>query len=229
MFTTLLSTLSLLPMTASASTVLGLSTPPLHFIVAADMTGSSKNPAFGYARQAKLLSQSILLNQVRSGDTITLLRVCSGVQTIADFTFQSKNGARLAKADILRYTNALTQPCTTKGSAITAAFTQAKAAATRTPKAGDVVVLFSDGAVLDDPQRSGLAGAFAGVLNAPNTRGVFLAGLSPEKDQDGNSIRDTFAKAIGGSANDPRVLMAGAYDLSNVYPAFADAVKKARK
>ncbi|UBV43691.1 hypothetical protein LAJ19_05605 [Deinococcus taeanensis] len=111
---------ALLPAPLSASTLLGLSTPPLHLTVAVDMTGSSKNPAFRYADQARLLSQSVLFNQLRSGDTVTLLRICDGVQTVADFRFQSKNGARLARADILRYTTALTKPCAGKGSAITA-------------------------------------------------------------------------------------------------------------
>lgn len=116
---------TLLPAPMSASTLLGLSTPPLHLTVAVDMTGSSKNPAFRYADQARLLSQSVLLNQLRSGDTVTLLRICDGVQTVADFRFQSKNGARLPKADILRYTAALTKPCTGRGSAITAGVQQA--------------------------------------------------------------------------------------------------------
>ena len=66
---------TLLPAPMSASTLLGLSTPPLHLTVAVDMTGSSKNPAFKYADQARLLSQSVLLNQLRSGDTLTLLRI----------------------------------------------------------------------------------------------------------------------------------------------------------
>ncbi|WP_291424533.1 VWA domain-containing protein [Deinococcus sp.] len=230
MFSTLLSVLPLLTAApASASTMLGLSTPPLHFVMAADMTGSSKNPAFGYAKQVKLLSQSLLLNQVHSGDTVTLLRVCSGVQTIADFTFQSKNGARLSKSDILRYTGALTEPCTTHGSAITASLALARAAVNRTAAVGSVAVFFTDGAVEDDPARARLSRAFSGLLSEPGTRLVFLAGLSPEKGVGGNSIRDTFVGALGQSSRDPRVLMAGAYDLNNVYPAFADAVKKARK
>lgn len=227
---TLLSFLSLLnPAPASAASVLGLSTPPLHLIVALDMTGSSKNPAFQYASQAKLLAQSILLNQVRSGDTITLLRVCNGVQTVADFTFQSKNGARLPKADILRYTNAVTKPCTTKGSAITAALAQANTSAARTAKVGDVVVLFSDGATADDPQQAKLGDTLSRLLKSPALRTVLIAGLSPEKDKNDDSIRDTFVRTLGPGADDKRVLMAGAYDLSNVYPVFADAVKKARK
>lgn len=230
MFPTLLSLLPFLtPTPASAATVLGLSTPPLHFVVAADMTGSSKNPAYGYTKQATLLSQSILLNQVRSGDTVTLLRVCNGVQTVADFTFQSKNGARLSKADILRYTGALTQPCTTRGSAITASLVQGRTLAARTAGVGDVLVLFTDGAILDDPKRAELGSAFAGWLGSGSTRSVFLAGLSPEKGADGNSIRDSFVKALGSGVNDKRVLTAGAYDLANVYPTFANAVKAARK
>lgn len=230
MFTALLSLLPFLaPAPASASNMLGLSTPPLHFVLAADMTGSSKNPAFGYAKQARLLSQSLLLNQVRSGDSVTLLRVCSGVQTVADFTFQSKNGARLSKSDILRYTGALTQPCTTRGSAITASLGQARAALGRTAGVGGVAVLFTDGAAEDDPKRAELARAFAGLLGAPATRTVFLAGLSPEKGPGGDSVRDQFVRALGTGAGDRRVLMAGAYDLSNVYPAFASAVTRARK
>ncbi|ADV66767.1 VWA domain-containing protein [Deinococcus maricopensis] len=229
MFPLLLSTLSVLSVPASASTLLGLSTPPLHFVLAADMTGSSHNPAYGYAKQAKLLAQSVLLNQVRSGDTVTLLRVCSGVQTIADFAFQSKNGARMTRSDILRYTEALTQPCTTKGSAITGALEQARAALARTPKVGGVVVLFTDGAVTDDARRAGLPGALGGVLRVPSTRQVFLAGLSPEKDRSGDSVRDTFMKALGGAGKDARVLTSGAYDLANVYPTFNTLVKKARR
>lgn len=221
--------LLLLPTPASASTLLGLSTPPLHFVVAADMTGSSKNPAYGYAKQAQLLSQSLLLNQVRSGDTVTLLRVCSGVQTVADFTFQSKNGARLSKADILRYTSALTQPCTTRGSAITASVQQGRTLAARTAGVGDVLVLYTDGGILDDPKRTALGGAMSAWLGAPGTREVFVAGLSPEKGPDGNSVRDAFVKALGSAANDKKLLMAGAYDLSNLYPAFAAAVNGARK
>ncbi|EYB69292.1 hypothetical protein DEIPH_ctg009orf0037 [Deinococcus phoenicis] len=219
----------LAPVPLSASTLLGLSTPPLHVVIAADMTGSSKNPAYGYASQARLLAQSILLNQVRSGDTVTLLRVCSGVQTVADFRFQSKNGARLGKADILRYTAALTQPCTGKGSAITAALAQAKTAMARTAGVRDVAVLFTDGAVLDDPGRAALGRTVQGLLNAGDTRTLFIAGLSPEKGAGGDSIRDSFVKALGKGGADPRVLLAGAYDLSNVYPTFADAVNRARK
>ncbi len=230
MLPTLLSLLPLLtPAPASAASVLGLSTPPLHFVVAVDMTGSSKNPAYGYAKQATLLSQSLLLNQLRSGDTLTLLRVCNGVQTVADFTFQSKNGARLSRADILRYTTALTQPCTTKGSAITASLAQGLKRAERTPGVGDVLVLYTDGGILDDPRRAELSQTFGGWLKQAGTRVVFVAGLSPEKGPDSNSIRDSFVKALGNAANDKRVLMAGAYDLANVYPAFASAVKAARK
>lgn len=228
-----LSALPLLPLLApaplSAATALGLSTPPLHLIVAADMTGSSKNPAYGYASQARLLAQSILLNQVRSGDTVTLLRVCEGVQTVADFRFQSKSGARMGKADILRYTGALTQPCTGRGSAITAALGRARAAAARTGGVRDVVVMFTDGAILDDPGRSALGGTVRGLLNAGATQALFFAGLSPERGNGGDSIRDGFMGALGQGADHPRVLLAGAYDLNNVYPTFADAVKKARK
>lgn len=225
--------LQLLPLLAptplSASTILGLSTPPLHIVIAADMTGSSKNPAYGYAGQAKLLAQSVLLNQVRSGDTVTLLRVCDGVQTVANFPFQSKNGARMGKADILRYTAALTQPCTGKGSAITAALTQARTALGRTPGVRGVVVMFTDGAILDDPKRAALGQTVQGLLNASQTRTLFFAGLSPEKGAGGDSIRDSFMKALGRGADDSRVLTAGAYDLNNVYPTFAATVKKVRK
>lgn len=219
----------LVPTPLSASSLLGLSTPPLHITVAADMTGSSKNPAFSYAPQARLLAQSVLLNQVRSGDTVTLLRICQGVQTVADFRFGSKNGARMGKADILRYTNALTQPCTGKGSAITSGLGQAVTAAKRTAGVGDVTVLFTDGAVLDDPKRANLGGTVGKLLGLQDTRLLFVAGLSPEKGRDGNSIRDAFMKALGGGANSPKLLTAGAYDLSNVYPTFADLVKRARK
>lgn len=218
----------LVPIPLSAASVLGLTTPPLHIVLAVDMTGSSKNPAYQYAQQARLLAQSVMLNQVRSGDTLTLLRVCSGVQTVADFTFQSKNGARLAKADILRYTGALTKPCTGKGSAITAALSQATQAGKRTAKVRDVVVLFTDGAVADDPGRAGLGRAVSGLLGSAQTRGLFLAGLSPEEGAGGTSVRDTFLGALGAGADDTRVLTAGAYDLQNVYPVFAERVKRAR-
>jgi hypothetical protein len=219
----------LLPTPMSAGTVLGLSTPPLHFVIAADMTGSSKNPAYKYADQAKLLSQSIMLNQVRSGDTLTLLRICEGVQTVADFKFLSKNGARMGKADILRYTGALTQPCTGRGSAITAGLSKANALLARTAGVGGVVVLFSDGALLDDAGRAKLPSVFGKLLGSQDTRQLFFAGLSPEKDRNGNSIRDGFVGVLGRAGDDARVLMAGAYDLNNVYPTFADAVKKARR
>ncbi len=219
----------LIPAPMSAGTVLGLSTPPLHFVIAADMTGSSKNPAYKYADQARVLSQSIMLNQLRSGDTLTLLRICEGVQTVADFKFMSKNGARMGKADILRYTGALTQPCTGRGSAITAGLSKANALLARTTGAGGVVVLFSDGALLDDPERARLPTIFSKLLGRQDTRQLFFAGLSPEKDKNGNSIRDGFVGALGKAGNDARVLMAGAFDLNNVYPTFADAVKKARR
>ncbi len=228
-----LSFLSLLPLLSpvpmSAANVLGLSTPPLHLVVAVDMTGSSKNPAFQYAAQARLLAQSVMLNQLRSGDTLSLLRVCSGVQTVADFKFQSKNGARLARADILRYTDALTQPCSGRGSAITAALSKANTLAARTAGVGDVVVLFTDGALADDPARAKLGGIFGKLLGSKDLRGVFLAGLSPEKDRGGDSIRDGFVKTLGKAGEDARVLTAGAYDLSNVYPTFAATVNRARK
>ncbi|MGM9320210.1 VWA domain-containing protein [Deinococcus aquaticus] len=225
----LLSTLSLPVPAMSASTLLGLSTPPLHLTVAVDMTGSSKNPAFQYADQARLLAQSVMLNQLRSGDTLTLLRVCDGVQTVADFTFSSKNGARMARADILRYTTALTKPCTGRGSAITAGLTQAAGRAAQTAKVNDVVVLFTDGALLDDPGRAGLGAVTRKLLGAKTTRTLFVAGLSPEAGTGGVSVRDSFVKALGASASDRRVLLAGAYDLSNVYPTFASAVKAARR
>lgn len=218
----------LVPTPLSAASVLGLTTPPLHLVLAVDMTGSSKNPAYGYAGQARLLAQSVMLNQLRSGDTLSLLRVCSGVQTVADFTFQSKNGARLARADILRYTNALTRPCTGKGSAISAALGQAATLAARTAGVRDVLILFTDGALNDDPQRAALGGRLQTLLGSSATRQLFLAGLSPEVGAGGTSIRDTFVKALGSAADDRRVLMSGAYDLQNVYPVFAERVKKAR-
>lgn len=220
---------TLVPAPMSASTLLGLSKPPLHLTVAVDMTGSSKNPAFRYADQARLLSQSVLLNQLRSGDTVTLLRICDGVQTVADFRFQSKNGARLGKADILRYTAALTKPCTGRGSAITAGVQQAVNRGAQTKGVGDVTVLFTDGALLDDPKRTSLGAAVKGFLGAKDTRLLFVAGLSPEAGAGGVSIRDSFVKALGGSSSDKRVLLAGAYDLSNVYPTFAAQVKAARR
>ncbi|SMB93068.1 VWA domain-containing protein [Deinococcus hopiensis] len=219
----------LVPTPLSASALLGLSTPPLHLTLAADMTGSSKNPAFGYASQARLLAQSVLLNQVRSGDTVTLLRICQGVQTVADFRFQSKNGARMGKADILRYTNALTQPCVGRGSAITAGLNQAVTAAKRTAGVGNVTVLFTDGAVLDDPKRAALEETVGRLLGLKDAQLLFVAGLSPEKGSGGTSIRDHFMKALGNGANHSHLLTAGAYDLNNVYPTFADLVKKARK
>ncbi|MBZ9753058.1 VWA domain-containing protein [Deinococcus sp. HMF7604] len=219
----------LLPTPMSASSLLGLSTPPLHFTVAVDMTGSSKNPAFKYADQARLLSQSVLLNQLRSGDTLTLLRICEGVQTVADFKFSSKNGARMAKADILRYTAALTKPCTGKGSAITAGLAQAARRSTQTASVGDVVVLFTDGALLDDPQRASVSSTVKGLLAAQTTRLLFVAGLSPEPGAGGVSVRDSFVKALGTSGSHSKLLLAGAYDLSNVYPTFANVVKGARR
>ena len=170
-----------------------------------------------------------MLNQLRSGDTLTLLRVCEGVQTVADFTFSSKNGARMARADILRYTTALTRPCTGRGSAITAGLTQAAGRAAQTAKVNDVVVLFTDGALLDDPGRAGLGTVTRTLLGARTTRTLFVAGLSPEAGAGGVSVRDSFVKALGASASDRRVLLAGAYDLSNVYPTFASAVKAARQ
>ncbi|PTA69414.1 VWA domain-containing protein [Deinococcus arcticus] len=219
----------LLPAPASASSLLGLSTPPLHLTVAVDMTGSSKNPAYKYAEQARLLSQSVLLNQLRSGDTLTLLRICEGVQTVADFQFSSRNGARMARADILRYTAALTKPCTGKGSAITAGLAQAARRSAQTAGVGDVVVLFTDGALLDDPKRAAVGSTVSGLLQRPDTRALFVAGLSPEPGTGGASIRDTFVKALGNAARDRRVLLAGAYDLTNVYPTFASVVKGARR
>jgi von Willebrand factor type A domain len=213
---------------ANAQSILGLSSPPLHMIVALDMTGSSKNPAFQYAQQARLIAQNVLLSQVRSGDTVTLLQVCSGVRTIADFKYQAPNSERMSKADILRYTGALTAPCTGKGSAITAGFAAAQAAASRTPKMPAVIVYFTDGALLDDPGRAALGSVF-GKLLGKSTVSVFVAGLSPEPDSAGSTIRDGFTAALGKSALDDRVLLAGAYDLKNVYPSFAAAVKTARR
>ena len=151
------------------------------------------------------------------------------MQTVADFKFQSKNGARLPKADILRYTAALTKPCTGRGSAITAGVQLAVKRAAQTKAVGDVTVLFTDGALLDDPGRAGLGTVTRKLLGAKTTRTLFVAGLSPEAGAGGVSVRDSFVKALGASASDRRVLLAGAYDLSNVYPTFASAVKAARR
>ena len=222
----------------SASSFLGLSSPPLHIIVAVDMTGSSKNPAYQYAQQARLIAQNVLLNQVRGGDSLTLLNVCGSVKTIADFKFQASGGAaaggaRLSKSDILRYANAVTAPCTGKGSAITAGFAAAQAAAAR-DKAPAVIVYFTDGALIDDSRRAELPAVFAKLLGR-GTVSLFVAGLSPEKlsakaaDSSAGSIRDEFTAQLGKSASDKRVILAGAYDLANVYPAFANAVKEARQ
>lgn len=218
----------LTPTPLTAASVLGLTSPPLHVIVAVDMTGSSKNPAFQYAPQARLIAQNVLLNQVRSGDSVTLLQVCSGVKTVADFTYQGVNGARMARGDILRYSNALTTPCKGRGSAITAGFSAALTAGQRTVSARTVLVYFTDGALLDDPQRAALPGIFNKLLGR-STATVFVAGLSPEADAAGSSIRDSFTAQLGKSAGDQRVILAGAYDLANVYPAFAAAVKADRK
>ncbi|WP_420594136.1 VWA domain-containing protein [Deinococcus sp.] len=218
-------TLSLAPALAID---LGLSSPPLHVVIAVDMTGSSKNPAFGYAQQARLIAQNVLLNQVRSGDTVTLLHVCGGVKTIADFQYQSASKALMPKADILRYASAVTAPCRGKGSAITAGFETALKAGQRTKAAKSVIVYFTDGALLDDPQRANLPALFGKLLNR-STASVFIAGLSPETGAAGGSIRDSFTEQLGKSAGDKRVILAGAYDLANVYPSFAAAVKEARK
>ncbi|WP_420593748.1 VWA domain-containing protein [Deinococcus sp.] len=207
---------------------LGLTSPPLHVVIAVDMTGSSKNPAFGYTQQARLIAQNVLLNQVRSGDTVTLLHICGGVKTIADFQYQSASKALMPKADILRYASAVTAPCKGKGSAITAGFETALKAGQRTKAAKAVIVYFTDGALLDDPQRANLPALF-GKLLGRNTASVFIAGLSPETDAAGGSIRDSFTEQLGKAADDGRVILAGAYDLANVYPSFAAAVKEARK
>ncbi|WP_293911863.1 VWA domain-containing protein [Deinococcus sp.] len=222
--------------TASAQSVLGFSSPPLHLIVALDMTGSSKNPAFQYAAQARLIAQNVLLSQLRSGDSVTLLQVCSGVRTIADFKYQAPGGERMNRADILRYSAALTAPCQGKGSAITAGFAAAQAAVSRTPTVPAVVVYFTDGALIDDPGRAGLGGVF-GKLLGKGTACVFIAGLSPEPSgsggsgsgSSGSSVRDGFTAALGKTALDARVILAGAYDLNNVYPSFAAAVKAIRR
>ncbi|AZI44698.1 VWA domain-containing protein (plasmid) [Deinococcus psychrotolerans] len=218
----------LVPTPLSAASVLGLSSPPIHMVIAVDMTGSSKNPAFQYAPQARLIAQNVMLNQVKSGDSVTLLQVCSGVKTIADFQYQGANGARMPKSDILRYSNALTAPCKGRGSAITAGFSAATSAGQRTKDAKTVVVYFTDGAVLDDPQRSTLPSVFSKLLGR-STATVFIAGLSPEADATGSSIRDSFTAQLGKAANDKRVILAGAYDLANVYPSFAAAVKADRR
>ena len=139
----------------------------------------------------------------------------------------AKTGAQ--KADILRYTAALTKPCTGRGSAITAGVQQAVKRAAQTKGVGDVTVLFTDGALLDDPKRAALGAAVKGFLGAKDTRLLFVAGLSPEAGAGGVSVRDSFVKALGGSSADKRVLLAGAYDLSNVYPTFAAQVKAARR
>lgn len=225
---TLLSLISVTAVPAYAESVLGFSSPPLHLIMALDMTGSSKNPAFQYAAQARLIAQNVLLSQLRSGDSVTLLQVCSGVKTIADFKYQAPSGERMNKSDILRYSGALTAPCRGKGSAITAGFAAAQAAASRTPNIPAVVVYFTDGALLDDPGRAALGGVF-GKLLGKGTASVFIAGLSPEPDASGSTVRDGFTAALGKAAADPRVILAGAYDLKNVYPSFAAAVKTVRR
>ncbi|UBV43690.1 hypothetical protein LAJ19_05600 [Deinococcus taeanensis] len=92
-----------------------------------------------------------------------------------------------------------------------------------------MTVLFTDGALLDDPKRAGIGGVVKGYLGAQDTRLLFVAGLSPEAGAGGVSIRDSFVKALGASAAEKRVLLAGAYDLSNVYPSFANLVKAARR
>lgn len=229
-FTTFTRLMALFALSAAPALAvdLGLSSPPIHMIIAVDMTGSSKNPAFQYASQARLIAQNVLLNQVRSGDTVTLVQVCSGVKTIADFKYQGANGARMSKTDILRYSNALTSACKGKGSAITSGFKAALDASRRTPEAKSVVVYFTDGAVLDDAQRNKLPSIFSKLLGK-TTASVFIAGLSPENDGNGSSVRDGFTKQLGSSANDKRLILAGAYDLNNVYPTFVTAVKDARK
>lgn len=211
----------------AAADVLGLSTAPLHVVVATDMTGSSKNPAYQYAQQAKLIAQNVLLNQVRSGDTVTLLQICNSVKTVADFRFSGKD-ARLSKSDILRYSAALTQPCAGKGSALNQALLLSLQAAQRTPQQQTVVVYFTDGAFQDDPQSAALGASFDRLLKQKNVKVVYLAGLSPENIGPAGSIRDAFLNKLGRAA-DPRVLSAGAYDLSNSYPNFAAAVKSLRQ
>lgn len=225
-----LATLTALSFVSSAKAdVLGLNTAPLHVVVAVDMTGSSKNPAFQYAQQARLIAQNVLLNQVRSGDTVTLLQVCNSVKTIADFGFVSKE-AKLPKSDILRYSNALTQPCKGKGSALTKGFELSLQAAQKTPQSRTVVVYFTDGAFQDDPASSGLGTAFGKLLTQKNVKTVFLAGLSPENaPKGGGSIRDVFNAQLGHGASDPRVIEAGAYDLRNIYPNFAAVIKDLRR
>lgn len=226
-FTALLAALSLLP--SAAADMLGLNSSPVHMIVVVDMTGSSKNPAFQYAQQARLIAQNVLLNQIRSGDTVTVLQVCSGVKTIADFNFVGKE-AKLSKGDILRYSGAATAPCKGKGSALNAAFEQATKAAQRTPKASTVLVYFTDGAFQDDPQQGKLSATFGKLLAQRNVKTVFLAGLSPENaPRTGGSVRDAFHAQLGAAASDPRVIEAGAYDLKNIYPNFAAAVKGLRQ
>ena len=89
--------------------------------------------------------------------------------------------------------------------------------------------MFTDGALLDDAGRAKLPSVVDGLLGRKDTRHLFFAGLSPEKDKNGNSIRDGFVRALDKAGDDARVLMAGAFDLNNVYPTFADAVKKARR
>ncbi len=222
-------TAALLVASGAQADVLGLKSSPLHIIVVADMTGSSKNPAFQYAQQAKLIAQNVLLNQVRSGDTVTLLQVCSSVKTIADFEFLGNN-AKLNKSDILRYSGALITPCKGKGSALTAGFNMAARSAQKTPQDQTVVVYFTDGAFQDDPQSAQLGATFAGLLAQKNVKLVFLAGLSPETASGGaGSIRDAFNTQLKGANSDSRVLEAGAYDLRNIYPSFAARVKALRK
>lgn len=190
----------------------------LHLTLAFDLTGSTK--ADQYSRNAQRLAQASLLN-LRAGDHFTGIRICSSAATVVD----TKLSAQFSRSEIAKLAALLTQPCKGKGSAITSGLNLAAAAAARS-NLPDVVVVYSDGALLNDAGRAGFQKAAARLFG--QARSVFFAGLSTEFS--GNiSVRDDFLKSLGQYQSDKRAIFAGQADLAQGFQRFAEAMRKARQ
>lgn len=200
-------------LTTNASAFLG-GGKPLTLALAADMTGAKTHP--NYTQNAAIAIESTL-RLTQQNDIIHLYRICSYVEPVATIkiskTPKTPADLKARNEEFKGYAKAVTRPCKGGGSAITEALKQMSK--------NNVLVLFSDGGLTDDPQSKTFSKVAAGL----NNKAAWFAGLSGQKSGT-SSIRHTLTQKL---AKTQHTVTSGHIDLSNGFERFKALVKAARK
>lgn len=201
---------------------------PRHLTVVSDMTGLANAQGTSvYQRDFQRLMPP-LLSLLRRGDRLTVIRVCGVASTRYDAVLErplvnnfGEVNAQVESA-MKKVVGDASTKCQGKGSAVTQGL---KLALNNfRPDEWQSLVIYVDGAVMDDPQRKALPEVFGEIVKRSDVRNILVAGLADEAQ-----ARDVFTQAIqvGRYPKEAqKVLFSGSRELNQVYSTFARRFKK---